>query len=436
VAVQIVGLGVVATTTGLLTPRGSNQEASVQLGLNASTPSPSIRSSSGRPVVTQDQGGSPVVPGTETVVTGTEPAGTPSLTAAPGATTRVASRRRATTTTQVKKTQVKTTQVKTTPPTTTTTAGTPSRRLALGFAIFQTEVNGLPSPQFADYKSAVGSLPSFFEDYRSWPTSATNSPPAPLYFASEAALFQTDHLTPIISWSSDATSLTTIVKGGTDAYALAPAAALAKSYPGTLYIRLDWEMNGSWSAWNPSNSAQAGLGENPATFVAMWQHVVNYFRAAGVTNVRWVWSPNVDGGTGTMAAYYPGDNYVDDVALDGYNYAYTQGASWQTPKQVFGASYAELEGITHKSVIIAETSSVEANSTEASQGLSKAYWIQQLSSYVPTLSNVIAVCWFHQPALVNGYGTVNFGVDSSSAALSAWKQYFVSNPQYQGRLPS
>jgi len=67
--------------------------------------------------------------------------------------------------------------------------------------------------------------------------------------------------------------------------------------------------------------------------------------------------------------------------------------------------------------------------------LSKALWIQQLSSYLPTLSNVIAVCWFHQPALVNGYGTVDFGVDTSSAALNAWEQYFVMNPEYLGKLP-
>jgi len=77
-------------------------------------------------------------------------------------------------------------------------------------------------------------------------------------------------------------------------------------------------MNGSWSDWNPDNSAQPA-GETPATYVAMWQHVVNYFRSAGVTNVKWVWAPNVDGGDGSMAAYYPGDSYVDYVGLDGYN---------------------------------------------------------------------------------------------------------------------
>jgi len=334
------------------------------------------------------------------------------------------------TTTTTAKAKPKTTTTTTRPTTTTPVApgGQGPHPLALGFAVFQ------PTAQFQNYQSVVGTLPDFLEWYQSWPTSAADSAMAPLYWGSQEQLVEADHLTPLISWGTGTIPLSSIVAGADDAIALGPAVALAKSYPGTLYIRLDWEMNGAWAPYSPNNSDQP-QGETPATFVAMWQHVVNYFRVAGVTNVRWVWSPNVDGGTGTMAAYYPGDAYVDDVALDGYNYAYTEGAEWQTPQQIFGASYAELESITHKPVIIAETSSVEANTTEASEGLSKALWIQQLSSYLPTLSNVIAVCWFHQPALVNGYGTVDFGVDTSSAALNAWEQYFVMNPEYLGKLP-
>ncbi len=304
-----------------------------------------------------------------------------------------------------------------------------SSSLALGIAVFQ------PTAAFQDYQSAVGSLPSFLEWYRSWPNSIAGvGSDAPLFSPSQEQLVEADHLVPLISWGTENLPLPSIIDGSEDAIALAPAAALAKAYPGTLYIRLDWEMNGAWSGWNPDNAAQAGLDETPATYVAMWRHVVNYFRAAGVTNVKWVWSPNVDGGTGTMAPYYPGDSYVDEVGLDGYNYAYTQGASWLTPEQVFGASYAEMEDITSKPVIITETSSVEANSTEAAEGLSEAQWMEQLSTYLPTLDNLIGVCWFNQLATVSGYGAVDFSVNTSSASLAAWEQYFVDNPAYQGTL--
>jgi hypothetical protein len=312
----------------------------------------------------------------------------------------------------------------------------PTTALALGVAVFDPTYPRTGN-QFQKYQSFVKRPPNILEWYQSWPSSVAKSTTFPLYLVDEKQLVRRKGLTPIISWSTGSISLNKIVAGATDgenSIALARAAALAKSYPGTLLIRLDWEMNGNWTQWNPGNAAQAHQRETPATFVAMWRHVVNYFRAEGVTNVRWVWAPNVDNGDGAMSAYYPGDGYVDYVGLDGYNYAYTQGGSWNTPQQVFGASYAELERITHKPVIITETSTVEADSSEASRGQTKALWIQQLSSYLPTLSNVVAVCWFDQPALVTGYGKVNFSVNSSAAALAAWEKYFVSNPEYHGTL--
>jgi len=401
--VQVLGIAITTTSIGLLTPQKvSAQRTSVQSAAGADVGQPSSQLSPPSSAIGNVQVATPTsAPSVN--------ASTANVTRHVSAPERTTSPRHATTTTTV-------------------SSAKNNHGLALGFAVFQ------PTGQFQNYQSAVGKLPNFLEWYQSWPTGSTS---APLYWGSQEQLVQENNLTPLISWSTDDIPLATVINGATDGEdvaVLAPAAALAKSYPGSLYIRLDWEMNGSWSAWNPSNAAQAGLGETPATFIAMWQHVVNYFRDAGVTNVKWVWSPNVDGGTNTMAAYYPGDNYVDDVALDGYNYAYTQGAPWLTPQQVFGASYAELEGITQKPVIIAETSSVEANSTEAAQGLSKALWIQQLSTYLPTLSNVIAVCWFDQPGSVAGYGTVNFSVNTSSAALGAWERDFVTNREYRGAL--
>jgi hypothetical protein len=297
-------------------------------------------------------------------------------------------------------------------PTTTTTAGTsPSGPIALGFASFQ------PTTEFTSYQTAVGSLPNFYEWYQSW----TSSNGSLLYYASQEALVHGDGLTPIISWSTDALPLANITAGKYDAATLAPAVTAAKAWPGTLYIRLDWEMNGSWSEWYSSGPA----------FIAMWRHVVTYFRNAGVTNVRWVWAPNI--GT-NLAAYYPGDSYVDDVGLDGYNQAQAAGVPWETPQQVFGSSYAELEGITKKPVIITETSSVEANSAEAAAGESKAQWISQLAAYLPTLGNVIGVCWFNQESLTNG-AEVDWSVDTSAATLAAWDADFVSNPEYAGALP-
>ncbi len=325
----------------------------------------------------------------------------------------------------------------TTSTTTTTTKGSGSG-IALGFTSFQPT----PPDGVASYQSAIGSLPDFYEWFEPWPNSeagaGTTDATAPLYLASQASMMESDHLTPIISWGTNDIPLIDIVNGDYDAY-LADTVALVETYPGNVYIRLDWEMNGTWSGYNPYNSDQPA-GTTPATFVAMWQHIVSYFQNAGVTNVKWIWAPNVDGGlsgcdasgstTGCMAQYYPGNAYVNYVGLDGYNDA----SVWQTPQQIFAAPYSELEGITSDPVIITETSSLEATSSQARAGDSKATWIGQLASYLPALGNIAGVCWFNQTALLNNVET-NFQVDTSASALSAWKSDFVSNTEYQGALP-
>ncbi len=301
------------------------------------------------------------------------------------------------------------------------------KKIALGFAVWDPTYPATGN-QFQNYQTAVGSLPNFVEFYQDpWGGE-------PLYFGNQLQLLtQTNHTNAIISWGTNAISLDSILAGQQSAN-LNSAIALAKAWPGTLYIRLDWEMNGSWSQWNPANTAQPA-GETPATFVKMWRYVVKKFRAAGANNVKWVWAPNIDGGSRPMAPYWPGADYVNYVGLDGYNYGYYEG-SWQTPQQVFAGSYNELEQITHKPVIITETSSIEANAAEAADGYSKAQWMQQLSAYLPTLGNIAGLCWFDQPAPLSSSDgkNVDMSVNSSAASLAAWKQYFVNNPEYQGVL--
>ena len=100
-------------------------------------------------------------------------------------------------------------------------------------------------------------------------------------------------------------------------------------------LRLDHEMNGNWYAWSPGIN-----GNTAAQYVAMWRHVHDVFAQEGATNVRWVWSPNAGRPFGSL---YPGDGYVDWVALDGYNFGTIQPwASWDEFRTVFGGSYDAL----------------------------------------------------------------------------------------------
>jgi hypothetical protein len=86
--------------------------------------------------------------------------------------------------------------------------------------------------------------------------------------------------------------------------------------------------------WNPTGATiylcyhhEIDGDGDAATFIAMWQHVVDYFQAhmssSARAHLRWVWNPTsfgfTTGGGNRAPTYYPGDAYVDYVAADGYN---------------------------------------------------------------------------------------------------------------------
>jgi PKD repeat protein len=82
----------------------------------------------------------------------------------------------------------------------------------------------------------------------------------------------------------------------------------------------------------------------PAEYRAAWRHYVEVFRAVGVPDVRWTWvvTPGSFGSapsTAGAAAFYPGDDVVDRVGLDAYNWygcAPGKPASWRPLSEVVG----------------------------------------------------------------------------------------------------
>lgn len=66
------------------------------------------------------------------------------------------------------------------------------------------------------------------------------------------------------------------------------------------------EINDGWSWWGGT-----------ANTAALWRLTYNYLAGTeGLTNLIWVWSVKDSGSTGNLSTYYPGDQYVDVVALD------------------------------------------------------------------------------------------------------------------------
>src|ERR1700761_1047793 len=140
-------------------------------------------------------------------------------------------------------------------------------------------------------------------------------------------------------------SLAAIAAGAYDGY-LRSFAAAVRATGRRVVLSFGHEMNAPWYSWGIGNTA-------PAIFVAAWRHIVTQFRAAGARNVIWLWTVNVEGGpshVAPIAPWWPGDDYVTWVGLDGYFYG---------PSQTFGSVFAStihaVRTLTSAPVLIAET---------------------------------------------------------------------------------
>jgi cellulose synthase (UDP-forming) len=175
-------------------------------------------------------------------------------------------------------------------------------------------------------------------------------------------------------------TLASIIRGRHDAYIRSWARGMRR-YGKPVLLRFGQEMNGSVYPW-----AEATNGNRPGQYARAWRHMHDIFTAEGATNVRWVWCAK----TGRIvAAQYPGDRYVDIVALSGFNGGTVlPWGGWRTFADAFNAPLQALRRLApHKPVQISEVGTVEA-------GGSKARWIKQMFDYVETHPSIRSVLWF------------------------------------------
>lgn len=242
---------------------------------------------------------------------------------------------------------------------------------------------------------------------------------------------------PFIDWSSrDANaptltnqpnfSLGTIINGQHDSY-LKTWASAAKSWGHPFFLRLDWEMNGSWYPWDEGVN-----GNTTGQYVQAWKHVHDIFTAAGATNVTWVWCPNTEyPGSLSLSGLYPGDNYVDWTCFDGYNWGSgipSHPDTWKSFYTVAKPTYDHLLTLApSKPIIVGETASSEL-------GGSKAAWITDaLTTQLPTnFPNVKAYLWFDWAT-----DGADWPIETSTTAQSAFASgislpYFASPASVTG----
>ena len=118
-----------------------------------------------------------------------------------------------------------------------------------------------------------------------------------------------------------------------------------RNFGHAVVIGFGHEMNAPWYSW--------GYNHVPAsTFIAAWRHIVTLFRDQGADNVTWLWTLQADQkGTGPVSMWWPGDQYVTWVGIDGYYYVPSD-----TFASVFGKTIGQVRDFTSKPILLSETS--------------------------------------------------------------------------------
>ena len=192
------------------------------------------------------------------------------------------------------------------------------------------------------------------------------------------------------------------------------------------YLRLAHEMNGDWYPWSPT------VGDStPADYVEMWRHVHDALTGAGIGSeqLQWVWCVNhADVGDDSAEACYPGDEYVDWVGVDGFNWGASRDWSdWRTPEAVFGEMIGRL-GEFEKPLCVPEIgcSSLTADGHDPAR---KAEWIRDAFDYFDGRAGLC--CWFNEDKETDW---AIFGGERGTEGVAAGGDSYAYYPAYREAL--
>ena len=189
----------------------------------------------------------------------------------------------------------------------------------------------------------------------------------------------------------------------------------AKEFGRRVLLRFGYEFNGNWFSWSL----------DPPAFVKAWRRAHDIFDRVGAHNVEWVWSPNFESCPNTpendMHRYYPGDKYVDWVAVDGYNFGdhHDQWHKWMTFDEVFAKVLASFAvRYPDKPVMLAEFGCAVGKPGR------RAQWIREAYKSLMRRPQVKTVIWFDLDK--RRKGEPDWRIDATPDSLQAFNETFAA----------
>ena len=151
-----------------------------------------------------------------------------------------------------------------------------------------------------------------------------------------------------------------------------------------IFLRFAHEMNGDWYPWSASK-----IGSEK--YIAIYRHMKDVFDKVGTSNVKWIFSVNWEDipKENNFINCYPGDEYVDFIGIDGYNWGSTKPWSrWLSFKEIFQKRHYEIVANFKKPIIISEFSTT-------SSGGDKAVWIREAMNNIKEMKKIKAFVLFN-----------------------------------------
>lgn len=231
----------------------------------------------------------------------------------------------------------------------------PPKKTALGFAI-----DGYPitKAMVNQVIKETQTEPAYISFFLQWPERPEQ------YTAIDSTLHAIDPSVPVLTWEPMyyigqkrvTIPYQKILKGDYDSYIKAFARSI-KAFDKPVIIRFGHEMNLGEYHWGTENYT----AKNPEIYKQLFRYMVALFKKENVSNVKWAFCPNVDSVPAepwnTAAAYYPGDDVVDIVGADGYDWDGNRSFA-----DIIKPIYDQLKAITSsKPVIIFETATPRAD---------------------------------------------------------------------------
>ncbi len=218
----------------------------------------------------------------------------------------------------------------------------------------------------------------------------------------------------------------------------------AKDFNGPLMMEFCPEVNGDWFPWNGTwngGKKTDGYGDpaepdGPERFKDVLKHVINISRAAGATNITWVF--HVDSAKSPEAEwndikhYYPGDDYIDWIGISVFG-AQLPTHEWSLFQSKLKRFVPDIEKLNSKRPwLIAEMGVIES----AQDSSKKSLWLKQALGFIEAgiFPDVKGITYWNSPGwLANG--KASFKIDSSQMALETFKSqigkdFWLSEPQF------